>query len=717
MSSPSTPKAVPSRWEGLPLALLLAVLFLLLSYVRILGDTQSMGFRSNVLKSIFAGDIWGSVLMWNILWFVLGLLLLHVMLGLACWGVAKATRVAWPTAQLTIHLAVLAWFMGAVLALFASNAANFPRSSLGGPYALTMMKPVAGVMLGNWIALLVLGAAAVTLVMSALRRWRAGARPGRGSAILAACVAALGLAILLANRVPARGPTASRPNIILIGIDSLRHDMIAPQTSPRAAPHIEDFLQGATRFDNAITPLARTFPSMMSILTGRHPHRTGAVINLLPRDLIREGDTLGRILGREGYFSAYAMDEVRFANIDESYGFDTTVSPPIGASEFLLSMFADTPLFNPVVNTTVGRWLFPHIHANRGAATTYDPDTFVDRIEREMQWKQPVFLATHLTLPHWPYVWFDAPVTPPVRERTMTERWPEYYLNVIRRVDAQFARLMTVLERQGVLENAVVVLYSDHGEAFGNPRESMVPEGDALVREFQAYPQWGHGNSVLSPHQYHVVLGIRGFGAMADRTRDLSVSAPVSVLDIAPTMLELAGIQTATPFDGSSMVPLLKSDPAAADAFRRRTRFTETEYAPTLSAENGKLNSSELLKAAEIYRVNTETDRVEVRRDQTKTLLSVRQYAALGEQWLVAAIPRWRPGDASHRFLFVAVSGGFPQRIEGAPGANVPEEVRRLWRDLHREFGDSLPPLTGPDAVADAPVAGNTQRVTPSVTK
>ena len=201
--------------------------------------------------------------------------------------------------------------------------------------------------------------------------------------------------------------------MVLIGIDSLRIDIVGKQGPAGVAPHMREFLDDSVWFTDTMTPLARTFPSVMSILTGRQPHKTGAYMNLPPRDFIKEGDTLGRVFSRAGYHSVFAMDEVRFANIDTSYGFDQTVTPPAGSTEFLMSLFADTPLSNTVMNSRLGSWLFPFIHANRGAAATYDPDTFVDRFEREVNFGNPLFLATHLTLSHWPYNWAGSPLPGP----------------------------------------------------------------------------------------------------------------------------------------------------------------------------------------------------------------------------------------------------------------------------------------------------------------
>ncbi len=161
-------------------------------------------------------------------------------------------------------------------------------------------------------------------------------------------------------------------------------------------------------------------------------------MNLLPRELIREGRTLPALLRDKGYRTVYAIDETRFSNVDASYGFDTAVTPPIGGSDFVLTWFSDTPLSNVVMNTRLGALLFPFQHANRAAFVTYDPDSFVRRVDRALDTRQPLFLALHLTLPHWPFEWADSAL--PNRGGGATYeagiRWK--YLNAARRADQQF---------------------------------------------------------------------------------------------------------------------------------------------------------------------------------------------------------------------------------------------------------------------------------------
>src|SRR5690606_9850777 len=233
---------------------------------------------------------------------------------------------------------------------------------------------------------------------------------------------------------------------------------------------------------------------------------TGAVMNLLPREQTRTGTTLPDILRTEDNRTYYAIDETRFSNLDESYGFDRTIAPTMGGSDFLLASIADTPLSNLVMNTTLGALLFPYVHANRAASVVYDPDSFVRRIQRDLKVRQPSFLALHLTLPHWPYTWATSGIDP------YQSTQDELYRSALRRADQQFGAVFEALERKGVLHNAEVIVLSDHGEALGHADDFMAdafPVKDTISTEHQ---RWGHGTSVFSPHQYRVVLAFRAFG-------------------------------------------------------------------------------------------------------------------------------------------------------------------------------------------------------------
>ena len=277
-----------------------------------------------------------------------------------------------------------------------------------------------------------------------------------------------------------------QPHLVILGVDSVRADMSEAAGDRSPTPNIDHFMIGAHRFKDAISPLARTYPAWVSILTGRHPVRTNARFNLMPRALVHEGDTLADALRASGYRSIYATDEVRFANFDESFGFDELITPPVGTVDFLLGEFGDLPLVNLVSVTRIGKWLFPSKHANRAAAVTYRPGDFVRRLDRELTITGPSFLAIHLTLSHWPYSWAGM-----TRPSTPQEYRPAYRL-AVETVDRQFASVLDLLEKKGVLENAIVVVLSDHGEALGFHRTRCCGK-PALP------PKSGTGSGVMAP--------------------------------------------------------------------------------------------------------------------------------------------------------------------------------------------------------------------------
>jgi arylsulfatase A-like enzyme len=652
---------------GLGFAILLGLALMMLSYLRLAGLLKTDAFHSTkIVAETLTEPLWRTQLGLNIFLFTVAQFALHMAFATACWLLARASEQAWPNARPTRRQWILVWFLLGALWLLVANATYFPRSSLGAPYKavgnISLLGVTADLLIGTCIAV----GAAATILVALLRTFG----PRRAVALAGgtvALVAATGFLLRPATATPA---VPGKPNIILLGIDSLRPDMATTE----ATPHMRVFLDHSLQLTDAVTPLARTFPAWVSILTGRHPHTTGAFMNLLPRELIHEGRTLPSLLREQGYRTVYAIDETRFSNVDTSYGFDEAVTPPIGGSDFVLTWFSDTPLSNMVLNTRLGALLFPFQHANRAAFVTYDPDSFVRRVDRALGARQPLFLALHLTLPHWPFEWADSalPTEQEVPTYEAGMRWK--YINASRRADQQFGDLLEVLERRGLLENAVVVALSDHGEAFGAEDEFLT---EALPGEEQSVisaQEKGHGTSVFSPRQYQTVLGFRGYGqAAALLPPPRAVDGHVSLLDITPTILDLLKASTPEPLDGMSLLPLFRSEPDAAARFADRIRFTESEYNPG-GFDTSNMTASALAAAAMVYRVDPRTDRLKVRADMIETILSTRQYAALLGDSFAAAVPK-DTGGSPYRFVY-----------EPGAGGSDPKQQARLREALETRF-------------------------------
>ena len=138
-----------------------------------------------------------------------------------------------------------------------------------------------------------------------------------------------------------------------------------------------------------------------------------------------------------------------------------------------------------------------------------------------------------------------------------------------------FGQVVSMLRRKGALDNAIVVTLSDHGEALALPNDSFMKNG-AFVKGLGSplkVLDIGHGQSVLSPTQYKILLGFRSFakaGGFASQARDLPQLATTE--DIAPTLLDLLGIDAAPlQSSGQSLAPVLRVKGAARAACRPRT--------------------------------------------------------------------------------------------------------------------------------------------------
>jgi arylsulfatase A-like enzyme len=537
-----------------------------------------------------------------------------------------------------------------------------------------------------------LGLMAGLLVVLLRAARNSGLRISAARAAVYPLIGALALATffsLRGVREPEYEGTAGKPNLVLIGIDSLRTDMVGAGKEPGLTPHIDAFVRNeAQLFTDAITPLARTFPAWTSILAGRYPSATGARENLVARSSLLPFDSLADILRANGYHTVFATDEVRFSNIDASFGFDQAITPTVGAADFLLGKANDLPLANLIANTWLGKQMFPATYGNRAARITYQPDTFVHWLDSDFQPRGPTMLAVHLTLPHHPFTW----AAEDMAFRGASES-AYVYSNAVVAADEQFGKIMRMLERKGVLRDALVILLSDHGEALG------LPESDALIRgndvrellDGQRISLWGHGSSVLSPHQFSAFLALRGFGEVDLPRAHHEFVSPVSLVDLAPTALDLLGVRSAATFAGSSLRPVIAGDAQATAAFTARARFTETGFRTPRIADGDFDERSVLGDAAAFFRMNPANGRFELRAELMPELLADKERAALSGEWLLASLPN-RGDKLTQKYLLVSRRGGSARRLEAAPG---PEdtEAYALWQALHEHYaGELLPP-------------------------
>ena len=354
-------------------------------------------------------------------------------------------------------------------------------------------------------------------------------------------------AIVLAN--PELAPTSiryegpatpnSRSNIIVLGLDSIRRDVI---TRPRdwGMPRLASLTERGFLNDNVVTPLARTYPAWVTILTGLHPVLSGARVNHAPQQAVRKEASIAWTFRQAGYRTVYATDETRFSHIDHEFGFDQVIGPQMGAIDFILGHIADQPLVNFLVQLPGAEYVLPALVGNRAFAHAYFPERFNGRLVSQLgdAGGRPTFLAIHLCTAHWPF--FTAGT--PLGDTDLSNQAHDLsdYRRSLQLLDAQIGKLEDALREANYLnDDSLLVVLSDHGEGLSS--DSVLPmtvknHGVPIEPE---WPLGGHGSSLLAPQQWETFVLFVGSTPdgpiLPGQTRELA-----SLEDIAPKLISMA---------------------------------------------------------------------------------------------------------------------------------------------------------------------------------
>ena len=364
----------------------------------------------------------------------------------------------------------------------------------------------------------------------------------------------------------AQPPTVSQPNILFIAIDDL-NDWVGPLGGhPQVlTPHMDRLANRGVTFTNAHAQAPLCNPSRTSIMTGLRPSTTG-VYGLAPwfRDVRELSNlvTLPQHFEQNGY-TTYSTGKIYHGGYGRGEG-DTEfqhLGPAASVGVRPAAKLVDTPSKHPLVDWGV----FPHKDEEKGDWQV--ASWAVEQLEGEIQ--EPFFLSAGFFLPHVPLYatqkWFDLypedslELPPMLREdRDDTPRFSWYlhwklpeprlrfleesgewknkvrsYLASISFVDSQVGRVLDALEASGHADDTIVVLWSDHGYHLG---EKLIS-----------------GKNTLWDRSTHVPLIFAGPGV----TEGVDVASPAELLDMYPTLVELAGLPQREGLEGRSLVPQL----------------------------------------------------------------------------------------------------------------------------------------------------------------
>ena len=213
----------------------------------------------------------------------------------------------------------------------------------------------------------------------------------------------------------------------------------------------------------------------------------------------------------------------------------------------LHSWIAHTPLFRGIVGS---RSINDLVTTLRQPSLDFEPDDFNDRTyaRRSATEISTAFLdwqAAHRDRPFFAFLnFFDAHIpyrpSPPLAVKFALPRRPNLglYDAAIASIDQEIGRMLDELRRRGVLDHTIVIVTSDHGEQFGE-------HGLRL-----------HANSLYLP-LLHIPLVIRYPARLTPGAR---VDAPVSLRDLAATVIDLAGLSGEAQMPGTSLARRLDGD-------------------------------------------------------------------------------------------------------------------------------------------------------------
>jgi len=311
-------------------------------------------------------------------------------------------------------------------------------------------------------------------------------------------LAALFWALLLHDALAQATAVGRRRNVILISVDTLRADRLSCYSASAAkTPGIDRLSRGATLFTQASSTVPLTLPSHTSMLTSTYPLANGVEDN--GDRLAPHSTTLASILQAHGYrtaafLSGFVLDR-RFG-LDQ--GFETYDSP---------ANYGDSEA------TDAGDIKQKGEHTEKAAEQWLTANS-----------SHPFFLFLHLYDLHTPYNLSSA-------ER---HKYGDGYSGELAYVDAVMGSFLDYLTAHKLMANSLIVFTADHGEGLGDHGEST------------------HGFFIYQS-TLHVPLMVH-WPADEPTTPGPRVDEPVSLLDVAPTILAAAHLPIPSSMRGRSLL-------------------------------------------------------------------------------------------------------------------------------------------------------------------
>jgi arylsulfatase A-like enzyme len=363
-------------------------------------------------------------------------------------------------------------------------------------------------------------------------------------------------------------PSSSCPNILLIVLDTVaaRHLSLLGYNRP-TSPSIDELASRGISFTRARAAASWTLPSHASMFTGRWPHELSASWRT-PLD--QAFPTVAEYLGKQGYATAGFVANLSYCAWDSGLarGFATYRDYHLPALTALhVSVIVDRLVdgLQDLDSFCSDRLSVPYLRApadlawqllaqdRKGAAAV--SQEFLGWLSNREWPDRPFFAFLNFYDAHHPYQlppqgihrFGAAPSTE--AEKAVIRHWPELvklgpsrqqvafardaYDDCVADLDERLGELIDELDRRHVLERTWVILTSDHGENFGEHPGVFL-----------------HGATLYQTESHVPLVIIPPAGVRSQQV----VTAPVSLRDIAATIVDIAGLNAGSPFPGGSLV-------------------------------------------------------------------------------------------------------------------------------------------------------------------
>jgi len=542
------------------------------------------------------------------------------------------------------------------------------------------------------------------------------------------------------------GQAAPRPNIVLIMSDDMGYSDIGCYGGEISTPTLDRLAAGGLRFSQFYN-MARCCPTRASLLTGLHPHQAGmGHMTGAPEgrpepwqgDLSRHAVTIAEVLRPAGY-ATYMCGKWHVTKRERAG--DAPHNWPLqrGFNRFYGTITGAGSYYDPVTLTRDNRMITPANDREYQPKSFYYTDAISDNAARyirehaDRRAGQPFFLYVAYTAAHWPMhapeeviaryrgrydagyeairrarferlrqlglirpEWSLPPAAGEwdrVKHKAWEARCMEVYAAMIDRMDEGIGRILAELEKQGFLENTLILYLQDNGgcaeplgrtdepswhltdlkplgpdtsqtriwppmqtrdgrPVLGGPHvmpggpDTYVAYGRAWANvsntPFREYKHWVHEGGIATPLIAHWPAGIRRRGEIEHE--------PAQVIDVMATCVELAGAaypavragERVQPMEGVSLVPAFQGRRIEHDAL-----YWEHEGNRAIRVGRWKLVAKGPSGPWELY--DMQRDRTELRNLASDQPERVSQMARRWEAWArrVGALPWiWKPDYA-----------------------------------------------------------------------